>query len=242
MAPAADGKGTAWLVTPTSSRLFQRRVIDDNGHIDSEGGCTGASTIASWCDRLISTTGMPRRACSSRSSIRASRVRPSWRTRIGAWHLRRAGRRLSASMTSVFAASSGHRTTSCASQKLIASRASSHAGLEGTIRQFKTGGGLARATGRTAAAALRGSPREFAPYVGVASSKFTGNTASLVAAEGGPDIRSPRAHRPQGVVLIVDDSLGPPPRRVLPAVRRPCWFPSVERRTTGAWKHFRPQY
>lgn len=185
VAPATEWLGTAWIGNDAYKlRLFNGGVIDDSGHIDNEGGTKGIDNRF-LVSRLISDYW------DAKAGVQLS-IFDQGVTRSafvgGVEGLAPYGVRVDAllgvSQTGVFSARLEASYDILLSQKLIAQPRVEAMLASKDDSAIQLGGGLAR---YEVGLRLRYEfAKEFAPYVGVSFEQFTGNTASLVAAEGGP--------------------------------------------------------
>lgn len=185
VAPATEWLGSAWIGNDTYKlRLFNGGVIDDNGHIDNEGGTKGIDNRF-LVSRLISDYW------DAKAGVQFS-IFDQGITRsafvAGVEGLAPYGVKVDAllgvSQTGVFSARIEASYDILLSQKLIAQPRIEAMLASKDDPAIQLGSGLAR---YEVGLRLRYEfAKEFAPYIGVSFEQFTGNTASLVAAEGGP--------------------------------------------------------
>lgn len=185
VAPATEWLGTAWVGNDTYKlRLLNGGVIDDSGHIDNEGGTKGIDSRF-LVSRLISDYW------DAKAGVQLS-IFDQGVTRsafvAGLEGLAPYGVRVDAllgvSQTGVFSARLEASYDILLSQKLIAQPRVEAMLASKDDPAIQLGSGLARyEVGLRLRYELA---KEFAPYIGVSFEQFTGNTATLVAAEGGP--------------------------------------------------------
>lgn len=185
VAPATEWQGTAWLGNDTYKlRLFNGGVIDDNGHIDNEGGTKGIDNRF-LVSRLISDY-WDAKAGVQLSIFNQGVTRSAFVAGIEglAPYGVRVDALLGVSQTGVFTARLEASYDIMLSQKLIAQPRLEVVLASKDDPAIQLGGGLAR---YEVGLRLRYEfAKEFAPYVGVSFEQFPGNTASMVTAEGGP--------------------------------------------------------
>jgi copper resistance protein B len=185
VAPATDWATSAWIGNDsTRLRLQNSGVIDDSGHIDNEGGTRGIDSRFFY-SRLISDFWDAKAGVSftvfdggvTRSGFMAGfEGLAPYGIHVDAV--------LGVSQTGVVSARVDASYDFNLSQKLIAQPFVEAMLASQDDPAIQLGSGLAR---YEVGLRLRYEiVKEFAPYVGVSFEQFTGNTASFVAAGGGP--------------------------------------------------------
>src|SRR5262245_28310861 len=185
VAPATEWLAAAWIGNDsTKLRLQNSGVVDDSGHIDNEGGTKGIDSrffysrlIADFWDAKagVQFTVFDRGVTRSAFVAGVEGLAP-YGIHVDAV--------LGVSQTGVVSARLEASYDLLLSQKLIAQPY-----LEAMLASqddpaIQLGSGLAR---YEVGLRLRYEiVKEFAPFVGLSFEQFTGNTATLVAAEGGP--------------------------------------------------------
>jgi copper resistance protein B len=185
VAPATDWATSAWIGDDsTKLRLQNSGVIDDSGHIDNEGGTRGIDNRFFY-SRLISDF-WDAKAGVSFTVFDGGVTRSGFMA--GFEGLAPYGIHIDAvfgvSQTGVLSARLDASYDLMLSQKLVAQPFLEVMLASKDDPAIQLGSGLAR---YEVGLRLRYEiAKEFAPYIGVSFEQFTGNTANLVAAEGGP--------------------------------------------------------
>ena len=185
LAPATDWATSAWIGDDlTKLRLQNSGVIDDSGHIDNEGGTRGIDSRFFYSRRIsdfwdakagVQFTVFDQGVTRSGFIAGVEGVAPY------GIHLDAV---LGVSQTGVVSARLDATYDILLSQKLIAQPFAEAMLASQDDPAIQLGSGLAR---WEVGLRLRYEiAKEFAPYIGVSFEQFTGTTASLVAAEGGP--------------------------------------------------------
>jgi copper resistance protein B len=185
VAPATEWATQAWIGDDsTRLRLQNSGVIDDSGHIDNEGGTKGIDNrffysrrIADFWDAKagVQFTVFDQGVTRSGFIAGVEGLAP-YGIHVDAV--------LGVSQTGVVSARLEANYDVLLSQKLIAQPFVEAMLASQDDPAIQLGSGLAR---YEVGLRLRYEiAREFAPYVGVSFEQFTGTTANLVAAEGGP--------------------------------------------------------
>ena len=185
LAPATDWATSAWIGDDlTKLRLQNSGVIDDAGHIDNEGGTRGIDSRFFYSRRISDYWD-------AKAGVQFT-VFDQGVTRSGfiagvegvasyGIHLDAV---LGVSQTGVVSARLDATYDILLSQKLIAQPFAEAMLASQDDPAIQLGSGLAR---WEVGLRLRYEiAKEVAPYIGVSFEQFTGTTASLVAAEGGP--------------------------------------------------------
>ena len=185
LAPATDWATSAWIGDDlTRLRLQNSGVIDDSGHIDNEGGTRGIGSRFFYSRRIsdywdakagVQFTVFDQGVTRSGFIAGVEGVAPY------GIHLDAV---LGVSQTGVVSARLDATYDVLLSQKLIAQPFAEAMLASQDDPAIQLGSGLAR---WEVGLRLRYEiAKEVAPYIGVSFEQFTGTTASLVAAEGGP--------------------------------------------------------
>ena len=185
LAPATDWATSAWIGDDlTRLRLQNSGVIDDSGHIDNEGGTRGLDSRFFYSRRIsdywdakagVQFTVFDQGVTRSGFIAGVEGVAPY------GIHLDAV---LGVSQTGVVSARLDATYDVLLSQKLIAQPFAEAMLASQDDPAIQLGSGLAR---WEVGLRLRYEiAKEVAPYIGVSFEQFTGTTASLVAAEGGP--------------------------------------------------------
>ena len=185
LAPATDWATSAWIGDDlTRLRLQNSGVIDDAGHIDNEGGTRGIDSRFFYSRRIsdywdakagVQFTVFDQGVTRSGFIAGVEGVAPY------GIHLDAV---LGVSQTGVVSARLEATYDVLLSQKLIAQPFAEAMLASQDDPAIQLGSGLAR---WEVGLRLRYEiAKEVAPYIGVSFEQFTGTTASLVAAEGGP--------------------------------------------------------
>jgi copper resistance protein B len=185
LAPATDWATSAWIGDDlTRLRLQNSGVIDDAGHIDNEGGTRGIDSRFFYSRRIsdywdakagVQFTVFDQGVTRSGFIAGVEGVAPY------GIHLDAV---LGVSQTGVVSARLDATYDILLSQKLIAQPFAEAMLASQDDPAIQLGSGLAR---WEVGLRLRYEiAKEVAPYIGVSFEQFTGTTASLVAAEGGP--------------------------------------------------------
>ena len=185
LAPATDWATSAWIGDDlTKLRLQNSGVIDDAGHIDNEGGTRGIDSRFFYSRRIsdywdakagVQFTVFDQGVTRSGFIAGVEGVAPY------GIHLDAV---LGVSQTGVVSARLDATYDVLLSQKLIAQPFAEAMLASQDDPAIQLGSGLAR---WEVGLRLRYEiAKEVAPYIGVSFEQFTGTTASLVAAEGGP--------------------------------------------------------
>ena len=185
LAPATDWATSAWIGDDlTKLRLQNSGVIDDAGHIDNEGGTRGIDSRFFYSRRIsdywdakagVQFTVFDQGVTRSGFIAGVEGVAPY------GIHLDAV---LGVSQTGVVSARLDATYDILLSQKLIAQPFAEAMLASQDDPAIQLGSGLAR---WEVGLRLRYEiAKEVAPYIGVSFEQFTGTTASLVAAEGGP--------------------------------------------------------
>ncbi len=185
LAPATDWATSAWIGDDlTRLRLQNSGVIDDAGHIDNEGGTRGIDSRFFYSRRIsdywdakagVQFTVFDQGVTRSGFIAGVEGVAPY------GIHLDAV---LGVSQTGVVSARLDATYDVLLSQKLIAQPFAEAMLASQDDPAIQLGSGLAR---WEVGLRLRYEiAKEVAPYIGVSFEQFTGTTASLVAAEGGP--------------------------------------------------------
>jgi copper resistance protein B len=185
LAPATDWATSAWIGDDlTRLRLQNSGVIDDSGHIDNEGGTRGIDSRFFYSRRIsdywdakagVQFTVFDQGVTRSGFIAGVEGVAPY------GIHLDAV---LGVSQTGVVSARLDATYDILLSQKLIAQPFAEAMLASQDDPAIQLGSGLAR---WEVGLRLRYEiAKEVAPYIGVSFEQFTGTTASLVAAEGGP--------------------------------------------------------
>ena len=185
LAPATDWATSAWIGDDlTKLRLQNSGVIDDSGHIDNEGGTRGIDSRFFYSRRIsdfwdakagVQFTVFDQGVTRSGFIAGVEGVAPY------GIHLDAV---LGVSQTGVVSARLDATYDILLSQKLIAQPFVEAMLASQDDPAIQLGSGLAR---WEVGLRLRYEiAKEVAPYIGVSFEQFTGTTASLVAAEGGP--------------------------------------------------------
>ena len=185
LAPATDWATSAWIGDDlTKLRLQNSGVIDDAGHIDNEGGTRGIDSRFFYSRRIsdywdakagVQFTVFDQGVTRSGFIAGVEGVAPY------GIHLDAV---LGVSQTGVVSARLDATYDILLSQKLIAQPFAEAMLASQDDPAIQLGSGLAR---WEVGLRLRYEiAKEVAPYIGVSFEQFTGTTANLVAAEGGP--------------------------------------------------------